>query len=221
MPQWYMSDDGSPTIYSEEFDAHYHSIFGAMDESVHVFIIAGLYKLIRQGYREIDIFEMGLGTGLNALLTSIESNKYNVQVRYQAVEAFPVDLETVESLNYPDLLGVHKTTFEQLHSLPWNTWQTMHDHFQILKLDKKIEDLSIHSESLDLIYWDAFAPSSQAHLWEEDIHLKIYNALRPYGTLVSYCSKGNFRRMLQNLGYKVERLNGPGKKREMIRAIKC
>ncbi len=215
-----VSQDGSHTLYSDIHKAHYHSVFGALEESIHVFIIAGLYNLINKGYKHIRIFEMGLGTGLNAYLSWLECRKYDISIDYTAVESHPVDISSVEKLNYAEILNKEQLDFEKLHTCDWNKKLTLDDNFSIHKVHGSIEDMQFQEGSFDLIYWDAFAPSCQSFLWEEPIHSKIYNALDQYGVLVSYCSQGNFRRMLESVGYKTERLNGPGKKRQMIRAIK-
>ena len=63
------SHDGSDTVFSEKYNAHYHSVFGAIEEAIHVFIAAGLFHYHKKGYTSLRIFEMGLGTGLNAFLS--------------------------------------------------------------------------------------------------------------------------------------------------------
>jgi tRNA U34 5-methylaminomethyl-2-thiouridine-forming methyltransferase MnmC len=60
--------DGSNTLYNETIGEHYHSKHGALQESKHVFIDAGL-KHVAAGRKDISILEIGFGTGLNFLLT--------------------------------------------------------------------------------------------------------------------------------------------------------
>lgn len=216
----FLSGDGSHTIFSPKYGAHYHSLHGALDESIHVFIIAGLYKLIRQSYSKVRIFEMGFGSGLNALLTLLESKKFNITLSYDTIESDPVSLSEIEELNYTELLSCSSSLFTQLHNAPQNQYVSIHKNFNFRKHIGKIEDHEF-DKKFDLIYWDAFAPECQSFLWEKDIHKKIYDALDDYGVLVSYCTKGSFKRVLIALGYEIESLMGPGKKREMIRAVKC
>ena len=64
--------DGSSTLYIPEMDENYHSDHGALQEAMHVFIENGL-NTIESAH--IAVFEMGFGTGLNALLTAIQSKK--------------------------------------------------------------------------------------------------------------------------------------------------
>jgi len=216
----FLSEDGSHTIFSPKYGAHYHSRHGALDESIHVFIIAGLYKLIRQSYSKIRIFEMGFGSGLNALLTLLESEKFNIDVSYDTIESDPVPLSEIEKLNYSELLSCSSTILNELHKASQNQYLTFQKGFHFRKHIGKIED-HVFDKKFDLVYWDAFAPECQAFLWEREIHKRIYDALDDYGVLVTYCTKGSFKRVLKGLGYKLESLMGPGKKREMIRAVKC
>jgi tRNA U34 5-methylaminomethyl-2-thiouridine-forming methyltransferase MnmC len=44
--------------------------------------------------------------------------------------------------------------------------------------------------------------------------------LEPSGILCTYCAKGSFKRTLKEVGFAVENVKGPGRKREITRAIK-
>ncbi len=215
----HLSQDGSHTLFSQKYNAHYHSTFGAIEESLHVFIAAGLYQQYLNGKKHLKIFEMGFGTGLNALLSLLEATKYNISVEYCTVESDPIQANFISLINYCDHLNCNSDLFHQMHDSKWNISLKLNENFIFQKNLCKIEDF-LFDYQYDLIYWDAFAPSCQAHLWEKPIHQKVFNSLSPTGVLVSYCSMGKFRRMLEDLGYIVEKLKGPGKKREMIRATK-
>jgi len=175
--------DGSHTVFSSKYNAHYHSIYGALDESIHVFIMAGLFYFYRKNRQAVSILEMGFGTGLNAYLTLLESERLDINVDYTTLETDPVDQGVVTQLNYPTLLGQStEGQFLQLHTSAWNTWHAIHDKFRFQKILCQIEDYSDESK-FDLIYFDAFAPSCQSHLWETPLHEKLFNMLNPGGAL--------------------------------------
>ena len=68
------TSDGSKTIQIEDWDEQYHSIHGAIQESQHVFIKTGLHHFLNlHKLAEINILEIGFGTGLNAFMTALES----------------------------------------------------------------------------------------------------------------------------------------------------
>jgi tRNA U34 5-methylaminomethyl-2-thiouridine-forming methyltransferase MnmC len=72
-----------------------------------------------------------------------------------------------------------------------------------------------------LIYFDAFSPDKQPDMWSRQLFGYLYRIMNPFGILTTYCAKGVIRRMLQDIGFTVERIQGPfGGKREILRARK-
>ena len=207
--------DGSTTLFIEEIDENYHSHHGAIQEAVHVFIKNGLEYL---GTKKIRIFELGFGTGLNALLTLKRAKELGLDVEYLGLEAFPVELDLVSQLNYTELIGgTYTDEFYHMHEADWNT-PILLNGFQLTKVDRKIQDFDTAGKKFDLIYFDAFGPRAQDEMWELPILLKMAEMLNPEGVLVTYCAQGQFKRHLKSLGFEIERLPGPPGKREMTRA---
>lgn len=213
------SEDGSHTLLSEQFGVTYHSTHGAIQETQTVFIDAGLQYQIDQGLQEINILEMGFGTGLNAIMTYQYLQDKDTQVNYHTIEAYPISLEMAQQLNYPTLLSLNENQQEDFYSMHENTEGNFH-HFNFKKSITQLQEISLAPNQYDIIYFDAFAPSSQEELWTEDIMQKLYNTAREGGVLVTYCAKGVFKRRLKSVGFTVEGLPGPKGKREMTRAIK-
>lgn len=212
--------DGSHTVFSENFGFTYHSKFGAVTESKHVYIDAGLrFKAVRK--TKINILEVGLGTGLNAYMTFLESLRRNLTVSYVGVEAYPVDIAIAKSLNFIEHLDNQgfENIFDQIHEVEWNKTNKLHPQFSLHKSLTLIEDFEIENE-FDLIYFDAFAPRAQPHLWSSQIMKKMYRALKKDGILVTYCAKGDAKRAMKSAGFIVEKIPGPPGKREMTRAMK-
>jgi tRNA U34 5-methylaminomethyl-2-thiouridine-forming methyltransferase MnmC len=215
--------DGSHTISIPEMNVTYHSTHGAIRESMHVFIEAGLSKINEAGKKELHIFEMGLGTGLNALLTLLEAEKNQQLIHYTALELFPLEQEAIQSLNYCDQLNRKdlQPFFEQLHTCDWEKEISISPHFILKKSRTDLLNFNpLDSQHWDLVYFDAFAPSAQPALWTQQVFEKLYNMLAPGGLLTTYCSKGDVRRAMQAARFKVEKIPGPPGKREMVRAMK-
>ncbi|MGN6617097.1 MAG: tRNA (5-methylaminomethyl-2-thiouridine)(34)-methyltransferase MnmD [Ilyomonas sp.] len=212
--------DGSATIAIPEQHVTYHSIHGAIQESKHVFIEAGLKPMLNK-FETIHLFEMGFGTGLNALLTLVEALEYKQQIVYHTVELFPLSMDEILQLNYSEQLHTQdlKKYFLQIHACEWEKGVELHPLFVLHKLNISLTDI-IFSKKFHLIYFDAFAPSAQPELWTESIFEKLYAALETNGILVTYCSKGDVRRAMLSADFEVEKLKGPPGKREMIRGIK-
>lgn len=214
-----LTEDGSSTLYSDQFGAHYHSTHGALNESMHVFIEHGLeYLRINKNVKRIKILEFGFGTGLNALLALRFASEHAIGIDYHTLEAYPVKATQLQKLNYTTSVGYSKE-FDLLHECNWNTKIEVTDQFKIHKSHIKFEDYE-EQDNYEIIFFDAFAPTTQSHLWEVPILKKCYNSLSKGGILVTFCAKGSFKRNLKSLGFSVERLPGPPGKREMTRALK-
>lgn len=218
MKEIIITADGSHSLRSSIPGVTYHSTHGAIRESMHIYIDAGLHQL-PTSVAAVNIFEMGFGTGLNALLTLLASTGRSVY--YEAAETDPVDLQTADALNYAEVLHRPDLSplFWSLHSGPWNRPQQITSQFC---LHKRTEDLltMLLDQQFHLVYFDAFDPQVQPGVWTEAVFEKMYGALLPGGLLLTYCSKVRVRQAMQQAGFLVEKLPGPPGKREIVRATK-
>ena len=215
------TSDGSKTIQIEGWNEQYHSIHGALQEAKHVYINAGLKTFLERQPKQnaLTVLEIGFGTGLNALLTALESLNISQEICYHGIEAYPVEAEELQALGYHTLIGSDPSIFQNIHNCSWHENHKILPHFSIVKRQAFFSDIA-EFNAFDVIYFDAFGPRVQPNLWIESIFKKMYEALRPNGLLVTYCAKGSVRRCMQAVGFEVERLPGPPGKREMLRAIK-
>ncbi|MFT3701156.1 MAG: tRNA (5-methylaminomethyl-2-thiouridine)(34)-methyltransferase MnmD [Agriterribacter sp.] len=213
--------DGSHTIRIAETAITYHSIHGALQESMHVFINAG-FQSVASSHNELHVLEIGLGTGLNALLSFAESQKLQKKIYYTAVEPFPLTANEVNALNYTEQMHkpVLKNVFSIIHSSKWEEDIAIAPAFTLHKMRQSLLDVTLPQEHYHLVYFDAFAPAVQPELWTEEVFQQLYNTMYPGAVLVTYCSKGNVRRNMQQAGFMIEKPPGPPGKREMIRARK-
>lgn len=215
-----LTQDGSHSVYSERYGVTYHSRYGALTESLHVFIGAGLrFKAAVQ--TDISVLEVGLGTGLNAFLSWLEAERRNLNVRYTGLENQPLTPEEAAQFNYAECAGVpeRQADFCRLHTCAWERTVRLSDHFHLRKKRMPVQAYRA-TEAFDVIYFDAFAPQAQPEMWTEAVFRALHRALRPEGLLVTYCAKGDVKRTLRAVGFEVERLAGPPGKREMTRAWK-
>lgn len=214
------TQDGSHSLLSEQYGVSYHSKYGAIQETQHVFIDAALH-FKAQYQQEIHILDIGFGTGLNAYMTLLEAAKQNLTIHYTAIEAYPISEEQAKLLNYSTVLQspATQTTFLQMHSDAWSTKMELTEQFILTKYQKKFEALDFVGQ-FDIIYFDAFAPNAQPELWEATMLGNMYQALKKDGVLTTYCAKGVVKRTLKAVGFEIEALKGPPGKREMTRAVK-
>ena len=210
-----ITDDGSATLYSPKFDQYYHSVRGAMAETQRVYIELGLWAKMEEK-SEINILEIGFGTGLNALMTALEAQKNGLKVRYTSLEPYPISQEDIQLLN--DKSELNANLLAQIHQANWEEMVEVNPNFFLQKVKQSIQEFSTHTR-FDVIYFDAFAPSAQPELWTEEIFSKIASMTQKNGFLTTYCSKTVIRKTLQSAGFKVEKHVGMWGKREVVRAI--
>lgn len=211
--------DGSVTLFVPGLQEHYHSVHGARNESEHVFLEAGLKAAEQRFAGPLHVLEIGLGTGLNAVLTLAYAHRNNLALHYHTTEAFPLGPEILDQVqpSYPEKLQPY---FAQLHQSPWNQAIELYPRVYLQKWQSPLQQLPLEATRYQVVYFDAFAPAKQPELWEAPIFEKIYAAMQPGGHLVTYCAKGSVKRTLRAAGFEVEALPGPPGKREMTRARK-
>lgn len=212
-----VSKDGSNTIYSEKIGEFYHSPRGAVSESKYVFIENGLeeyYNLFK--YSSISILEIGLGTGLNALLAREFSNKFKVNINYIGIEKFPLEKKLNFSLNYSD---TYREVFEKIVFSDWNQKIEIDQYFSLTKIESDISKFDFKSE-VDIVFFDAFAKSKQNEIWDDEIINKVANFIKKDGLFVTYASTSQLKKQLKSLNFDLFKRKGALGKREMTLAQK-
>ena len=200
---------------------HYHSTNGALQESALVFIHNGLHY-VPDCIKEINLLEVGFGTGLNALLTVLEAKKQRRKINYIAIEPEPITEDILGKLNYSSVIGGTESAgyFRKIHEAGWVYPTFLSDYFIISKIQAKLQEVTLRDEQFHLVYFDAFGPEVQPELWTEDVFAQLYKCMKPNGILVTYSCKGTVKRALKAAGFTIEKLPGPAGKREVLRAMK-
>ena len=195
---------------------------GSVTESKHVYINAGLENFLGKNKKQsISILEVGLGTGLNLLLTLKYAKKNNLKIQYHAIEPFPLDNTILKKLNFNNKLeGFDKKVYEKIHH-PKNLEPIdLSNNISFTKSITRLEQISFENEKYDLVFFDAFAPSKQPDIWSIENFKIIREAMKKDGIMVTYSSSGKLKKILKELKFKIEKLAGPKGKKEMTRAVK-
>ena len=213
--------DGSNTLYNETIGEHYHSKHGALQESKHVFIDAGLKQAVLSFPEQpIAILEIGFGTGLNFLMTSAYAKEQQLAIHYTGIEAYPLTKEELISTQYsqyvPSVIWEGLiSNYETVLTAPFNIQAN-----QQLRIDHTtLQDFS-SSTLFDLVYFDAFSVQHQPEMWSDEIIGHVCSFLKTGGLFVTYAITGKLKRALKSFGMKIEKLPGAPGKREMLRATK-
>lgn len=216
------TNDGSSSILDSFRNASFHSVHGALTESNHVYINSGL-GLFQNSKQKVRIFELGFGTGLNTFLSFIYGYQHSIQIEYTAIDSHILENELVNQLDYPNqaLLSPFSEYFFLIHNQDWNKPIQLNQDFVLTKINLDwLRFEPVANIEFDLVYFDAFGPEVQAELWDFDSLQKIHCMMRQGGIFCTYCAKGAVKRLLKQIGFKVESLAGPPGKREITRAIK-
>ena len=216
-----ITGDGSKTIYNSLVGENYHSTHGALQESRHVFLNAGLqYFLVNNPQEEVSILEVGFGTGLNFLLSADYCATNLVKLDYIGIEAFPLNEEMIIQTGYAEYISADVwNAFIKQYDASLKQFATINQLCQLQIANCRL--LNFSSNNLyDVIYFDAFASARQPEMWDEKSIGHTIQFLKPGGVFVTYAITGNLKRMLKSLGLKIEKIPGAPGKREMLRATK-
>jgi tRNA U34 5-methylaminomethyl-2-thiouridine-forming methyltransferase MnmC len=216
-PRLVLTEDGSHTLFDPHFDQHYHSIHGSLQESRRIFIELGIDPFVDKA-DEIRVFEMGLGTGLNALLTWQWAEQHQKAVYYVSIEAYPITDEEAGKLNFEDLVG--QDGLADIHQAVWGTSIRLSPYFTLVKHQIVLQHFSAGGTLFDIVYYDAFAPRTQPELWTGETFTQVAAFTQTGGYLVTYCAKSDVQRALRSAGFRVEKHPGPWGKRHVLRGVK-
>jgi tRNA U34 5-methylaminomethyl-2-thiouridine-forming methyltransferase MnmC len=212
-----LTEDGSNSLYVPEIDECYHSTHGAVQESRHIFIEAGLKQCVKS---EAKVLEVGFGTGLNAFLVMVEAERSGMHIQYTSLEKYPVEVEKALRLNYPEELSPeNRNCFELMHTSPWNEEVQITPFFTLKKMETDFTRYTLEDQ-FDVVFFDAFSPEKQPEMWTQERFEMIFEHCSGGAILTTYCAKGIVRRAMQAAGFLVERLPGPPGKREILRGIR-
>lgn len=215
------TSDGSSTLVHMVLGELYHSRHGAWTESQHIYILHGLHCLLETELPSIRVFEMGFGSGLNAALTREEADRHQIPVHYTSLELYPLDASVIDKMEMPRQTPDARKRWLDLHRSTWGEATQISPYFTLHKLQAAFPNIPQETYAKwHLVYYDAFAPAAQPELWNAEAMRACYEILVPGGMWLSYCAKGQVRRILRDAGFEVEALPGPPGKREITRAIK-
>jgi len=210
----FITNDGSATVIDSIHKEYFHSTFGALTESLYIFINHGLKVVPKPNVR---ILEIGFGTGLNCILTILHKEK-DQKILYHTVEKYPLPTNITEECNYHKLLNISPELVQSLHTFKWEQEAEFVPNFKLKKFQADLIDF-IPESKYDIIYFDAFSYNIQPELWSSEIFSKMFNCLYPGGFLVTYSAKGEVKEALRSAGFKVKRIAGPPGKRHILQAF--
>ncbi|WP_069130658.1 tRNA (5-methylaminomethyl-2-thiouridine)(34)-methyltransferase MnmD [Rhodohalobacter halophilus] len=216
--------DGSTTLYSARFDQHYHNPNGAVSESRIVFFeTSGLLDDLPQK-EQLNIFEMGFGTGLNLILLKdyLEKSVHPPRVTFYSVEAFPVDVLTAQGFDFGDELNQtgYRELLPQIFEKVKPGLNTFHlnDYLTLQLFIGRFEEMPDPDQPTHYIFHDPFSPEVNEELWTPDVFTRLHSFSAKSAKLATYCAASKARAAMAVGGWKVAKAPGALGKREMTLA---
>ena len=220
-PDLQITGDGSHTLYSHQFQQHYHNPGGSVAESRHLFFEKNGLEQKMPGAEKLTILETGFGTGLNFMLLADEylESGSRADIAYHSVEAFPIQPELAESLNYNKFLS-HPGIVDQLISIfssctPGINRFTPVENIELSLFVGSFDDFDTSGIRADYIFHDPFSPDVNPELWSGETFRKLINAASEHAILTTYCAASSARGAMAWAGWYVSRVEGALGKREM------
>ncbi|PIE84001.1 MAG: hypothetical protein CSA07_04395 [Bacteroidia bacterium] len=217
------TEDGSSTLVQASQHAEsYHSLHGALSEARYVFARQGLGRwLAEHGLApHARVLEYGLGTGMN-LLASLELVlARGLPLTYTGLELHPLGDELLSQLRLGDADEEAVRAWRRGMHAPWDAPLDLGCGIHLNKRALRFQDFRPQPASHDVVYFDAFSPSTCPELWSAEVFRGAHLALAPGGLLVTYSASGLAKRALRAAGFHLERLPGALGKRHMLLARK-
>ena len=221
-----LTGDGSPTLFSEAYGQTFHSHHGALTECRHVFLAgSGIQERLKAGH-PTRVLEVGLGTGMNFLLTAEAASASQTPLTYVAFEQTLLPAEALEAVYTalplsPERANAFLTWRRSLEDTPAGLLRWQNNDTLALEILLGDATASRHPIApVDAVYLDAFSPDANPELWTPAFLSRLFDVLKPGGRLTTYSAKGTVRRTLAACGFSVERLPGPPGKRHMVAATR-
>jgi len=179
-----LSEDGSYTAYSKEYDEHYHSTKdGALKESYVKHVIPAFKSL--ENRDEVTILDICYGLGFNTLCTILYYKKYSPATKLK-IYSPELDHELISSLKnfiYPEEFESLKEIILLLSSQ--NVYEDENLYVEVFLGDAR-GYIKRFENKFDIVYQDAFSPSSNPILWTKEYFLDIKNSMKQEGVLTTY-----------------------------------
>lgn len=217
-----ITSDGSATLFNAAVGENYHSKHGAVQESQHVFVKSGLQYFVEHFQKEeLNILEVGFGTGLNFLFSAEFANNSNIRINYTGIEKHPVPLNLLEKTEYGKYLNDQNSwiKFLEIYEQSFKSEIAYSDKLKLQNYCNDLMDFNV-KKRFDIIYFDAFAAVHQPEMWSKESIAHTCSFLKDKGIFVTYSVTGELKRNLKALGFEIQRPQGAAGKREMMRAIK-
>ena len=197
-----LSEDGSFTAYSKEYDEHYHSTKdGALRESLTKHVIPAFEFM--QNKQEINILDICFGLGFNTLATLYYLKQNNIKAIVN-IYSPELDASLINSLNnftYPKEFAQFKEIILALINNKIYKNEFLQVRVYLGDARKYIKQFPC--DMFDIIYQDAFSPKSNPILWTKEYFKDLSNIIKKDGIITTYSVAFKTRLAMYENGFNV------------------
>ncbi len=179
-----LSEDGSYTAYSKEYDEYYHSTKdGALHESL-VKHVAPAFRLKKQE-KELVILDICYGLGFNTLATLYyhQTNSLTSKLKIYSPELDATLVKSLVDFTYPKEFERLKPIIQALSEV--GLYEDEHFYIEVFLGDAR-EYIQKFKKQFDVVYQDAFSPSTNPMLWTKEYFEDIKRSMKDNGVLTTY-----------------------------------
>ncbi len=214
-------------IYSKSYNDIYFDKLNGPKETEHVYLNTNNLSKKFKNKQKFVIAEIGFGTGLNFLLTWKlwkENRKTNGSLTYISFENAPLSKKDIERVykKFKKLDGYSSLLLKNIPERCKSTHRIFikDDNINLILIYDDITSLINFNFKADTWFLDGFSPKKNPLVWTDKLFKQLYNFTNLDGSLSTFSVAGNIRRGLLNAGFKVSKVSGHGKKKEISYAVK-
>ncbi len=212
-----LTEDGSMTLFSAEFNEPYHSDRdGALNESLQKHIYPAFQTKSKQ--KTLTILDICFGLGYNSFATLYYIKKKNLSSKVHIISP-EFDKGLIESLvdfEYPKEFDFLKNIIVQLSQNSY--YQDEQFTIEILIGDAR-EILPALNTRFDIIYQDAFSPANNPLLWTREYFATLASLIKKDGVLTTYSIAASVRMGLDENGFKLFLYKGDKIRESMVASL--
>lgn len=212
------TDDGTYTLFSEEYSQAMHTLDGAYREAVIKHVLPS--KVLEKDEAILRVLEVGFGIGYN-VLALVEAFSKEKPGRFLEVVSLERNIDAITRIEAAFDDENRRCMFELLKSIPEKK-QIRQEHFSVTVLegDARRTVQMLEGDVFQAIFHDPYSPSKNPELWTVDFFRELLRLAKDGCMLTTYSSAAQIRSALLEAGFAVGKGPGMGKKREGTIAAK-
>ena len=212
-----LSEDGSYTAYSKEYNEHYHSTKdGALAESLKKHVIPAFSVITGE---EVNILDICYGLGFNTLATLlyVKENFPDKKINIYSPELDDSLIKSLEYFTYPKEFEIFREIITTLSRE--GVYKRANLYIEVYLGDAREYIKKFHNK-FDIIYQDAFSPSANPILWTQEYFADIKNVMKCSAVLTTYSIALKTRLALYKNGFVLHLNEGEGFRVSTVAAFK-